>query len=350
MRFHRPRELSSRPSVSVVIPCYNYGRFLPEAVAGALDQDGIDVEVLIVDDASTDDSAEVAAGLAASDSGVRLLRHERNAGHIQTYNDGLAEATGSYVTLVSADDLLVPNALTRAAALMEAHPRVGLVYGHARSFTDQPPDQLPALRNWSVWTGLDWLSLAARRGRNFLSSPEAVMRREALLQAGGYDPRLPHSGDFDMWLRTAARWDVGRVNGSTQALYRVHDHNMHLTTYAGWLRDLEERRATFDILFTERAPDLPEVVRLRPVARRALAREAVRRGLTAYREDPSSAEASGLFGFAEDTDPEITRTPWWRLVELGPRRGTSFPAVQARRLLSRVRLHAEWRRNRRYGT
>ena len=59
------------------------------------------------------------------------------------------------------------------------------------------------------------------------------MRREALAQTDLYDPRLPHSGDFDMWLRTAARWDVGRVNGPVQAHYRVHDANMHLTTYAG---------------------------------------------------------------------------------------------------------------------
>ncbi len=60
------------------------------------------------------------------------------------------------------------------------------------------------VRNWTVWSGHEWLRPPPRRARCFISSPEVVMRREALVQAGLYDPRLPHSGDLDMWLRTAA--------------------------------------------------------------------------------------------------------------------------------------------------
>ena len=266
MRFHRPRPLTTRPRVSVVIPCYRYGHYLPAAVASALDQSGVDVEVIIVDDASPDDSAATARMLAAQDERITVLVHEQNAGHIATYNDGLALATGDYVTLVSADDLLTRDSLTRAVGLMEHHPRVGFVYGYARSFADEPEESTGRVRNWSTYPGRQWLSLAARRGRCFISSPEAVMRREALAQTDLYDPRLPHSGDFDMWLRTAARWDVGRINGPVQAHYRVHEANMHLTTYAGWLTDLVARRLTFQILFDERARDLPDVQALRPVA------------------------------------------------------------------------------------
>ena len=138
MRLHRPKPFVGAPRVSVVIPCYRYGGYLPDAVASVLDQDGLDIDVLVVDDASPDDSAEVAHRLAAADPRVSVMVHERNAGHIQTYNDGLSRATGDYVVLLSADDLLPRNALTRAVALMEAHPRVGLVYGYARSFTEQP--------------------------------------------------------------------------------------------------------------------------------------------------------------------------------------------------------------------
>ena len=106
MRFHSPRALGRTPRVSVVIPCYNYGRYLPAAVASALDQQGLDVDVLVVDDASPDGSHLVAQELAASDPRVDVLVHENNAGHIQTYNDGLARAEGDYVVLLSADDLL----------------------------------------------------------------------------------------------------------------------------------------------------------------------------------------------------------------------------------------------------
>ncbi|WP_225580117.1 glycosyltransferase [Nocardioides donggukensis] len=350
MRVHRPQPLRSRPTVAVVIPCYNYGHFLPDAVASALDQDGVDVEVLIVDDASTDDSADVARSLAEADARVRVLVHPANTGHIQTYNDGLAVVGGDYVALLSADDLLTPNSLTRAAALMEHHPSVGLVYGFARSFSDHPPATSGETRNWSVWKGDQWLRTAARKGRCFLQSPEALMRREALDQTDLYDPRLPHSGDFDMWMRTAATWDIGRVNGPAQALYREHANNMHLTTYAGWLTDLRERRTTFQVLFDEREPDRPDVQALRPVAARALAREAVRRALAAHRELPDSGEAEALMAFAATTDPTIRRTVRWRGTRLVLRPTWPAPASLAHRFGERVRMHLTWRYWRRYGT
>ncbi|PKH37441.1 Glycosyltransferase involved in cell wall bisynthesis [Nocardioides alpinus] len=349
MRFHSPRALGRTPRVSVVIPCYNYGRYLPAAVASALDQQGLDVDVLVVDDASPDGSHLVAQELAASDPRVDVLVHDNNAGHIQTYNDGLTRAEGDYVVLLSADDLLPRNALTRAIGLMEAHPSVGLVYGYARSFTDRPDTVTDETRNWSVWPGRQWLRRSARSGRCFLVSPEAVMRREALFETDLYDPRLPHSGDFDMWLRTAARWDVGRVNGPIQAHYRVHDANMHLTSYAGWLTDLEARRRTFDILFDERAADVAEVVALRPVAMKALAREAMRRSRLAHRGAGwSDDEAAAYLQFASETWPGSERSWTGRATRLLLEQGR-LPAVQARELGTRVRHHVEWRRERRWG-
>ena len=129
MRFRRARALGSRPSVSVVIPCYNYGRYLPAAVSSVLQDEGVQVDILIVDDASTDGSAEVAQSLAATYPEVDVLVHEQNRGHIATYNDGLVRARGDYVVLLSADDQLTPGSLSRATALLEAHPEVAWVYG-----------------------------------------------------------------------------------------------------------------------------------------------------------------------------------------------------------------------------
>ena len=139
MRLAAPRQGVRIPRVSVVIPCYNYGRYLPDAVASALGQVGVDVDVLIVDDASPDGSAEVAGRLAAGDPRITVVRHEVNRGHIQTYNDGLDRTTGEFVVLLSADDLLAPGALSRATALMDCNPSVGFVYGLPQAFTDVPP-------------------------------------------------------------------------------------------------------------------------------------------------------------------------------------------------------------------
>ncbi|WP_415857389.1 glycosyltransferase, partial [Sinomonas sp. G460-2] len=240
------RPHASRLLVSVVVPCYNYGRYLPAAVASALDQPGIDVEVIIVDDASTDGSADVAERLAATDSRVTLVRHERNQGHIATYNDGLARVAGELVVLLSADDLLAPGALTRAAALFEARPEVGLVYGRVVEFSDASAvstARIGARGSWTIWRGREWIGLATWRGRNFILSPEAVVRTSALRRAGGYNPELPHSGDLEYWLRVAAGSAVGRINGPVQAFYRVHGGNMHALRFASAAADLRHRVA-----------------------------------------------------------------------------------------------------------
>jgi glycosyltransferase involved in cell wall biosynthesis len=257
MKVRRSQPLSSRPSVSVVIPCYRYGHYLPDAINAAFDQDGVDVEVVIVDDASPDDSGDVAEQLAAADSRIRVVRHRRNMGHIATYNDGLKTATADFVTLVSADDLLAPGALARAVSLMIANPDVGFVYGRPIEFTGQPPGDLgrASAHFWTIWDGHSWIRLSCRRGRNFILSPEVVMRTSAVRDVGDYRPDLPHSGDLELWLRTASRWNVGRINGPVQAYYRVHDANMHLTTFAGLVNDIRHRHNAFKSLQAGLIPD-----------------------------------------------------------------------------------------------
>ena len=113
--------------VSVIIPCYKYAHFLEDAVASVLEhQDGVDVRVLIIDDASPDASAAVARAIAARDPRVEVIVHETNQGNIATFNEGLLDwADGDYCLLMSADDRATPGALRRAADLLDAHPQAG---------------------------------------------------------------------------------------------------------------------------------------------------------------------------------------------------------------------------------
>ncbi|MDO6143600.1 glycosyltransferase family 2 protein [Paenarthrobacter aurescens] len=272
----RPRPLLNRPGVTVVIPCYNYGRFLKDAVSSALSQENVDVDVIVVDDASTDGSAAIAWKLAAADPRISVVHHEQNQGHIATYNDGLSRAGGRYVTLLSADDVLAPGALGRAVALMEANPRVGMVYGLPKDFVDQPvPVHAHGRVTWTVWEGSRWIRLACARGRNFILSPEVVMRTETVLGIGAYSASLPHSGDLEYWLRAAGSWDVGRINGPVQAFYRVHGNNMHQTEFAAAAVDLRHRLEAFRVLEDARFPIAPKQrVRQLRRAEGALSREA----------------------------------------------------------------------------
>src|SRR5689334_1546671 len=111
--------------VDVIIPCYNYARFLRGCVESALRQTGVDVRCLIIDDCSPDDTRAVGEALCAENPGrVEYRRHEKNQGHIATYNEGIEWVSGDYVLLLSADDMLIQGALARATRLMDAHPDV----------------------------------------------------------------------------------------------------------------------------------------------------------------------------------------------------------------------------------
>ncbi len=217
-------------SVSVVIPCYRYGHFLEAAVHSVLNnQSGVDVRVLIIDDASPDDSAEVAERIAASTPHVDVIVHPTNKGNIATYNEGLLEwADGDYCLLMSADDRATPGALRRAGDLLDAHPEVGFAYGRSLWVADGAP--LPStrttVRGWSVWSGQWWLERRFRQAENPITSPEIVVRTSLQKRVGGYDPHVPYAADMEMYMRLAAYADVGFLRGVDQAYYRVHGENM----------------------------------------------------------------------------------------------------------------------------
>jgi glycosyltransferase involved in cell wall biosynthesis len=350
-----PRPLSTRPSVSVVIPCYNYGHFLPRCVESVLSQDGVDLEVIIVDDASPDGSVAVARELAGSDARIRVLANEVNQRHIATYNIGLAAATGDYVVLLSADDLLAPGSLGRACALLEAHPEVTFVYGYCPDFTDEAPPPKTAVRSWSVWSGPEWLERVGRRGHNVVMCPEVVMRTSVLRELGAYDPRLPQSADFYLWMAAATRGAVGRVNGPDQAYYRVHGGNMHLGQFAGVYTDMNARREAFDVLFSDHAHRMAEPARLERTVRRAQARDALALANRAYdRTDEALLErATDFLNFAAETDSRIEQTRLWRACARRIDRHKNGLRPTARHRLAAVvddvRARVRWRRWRRYG-
>lgn len=342
--------MNASPSVSVVVPCYNYGHYLTECAESALSQHEVDVEVVIVDDASPDGSVAVAHDIAAKDERVRVIENKVNQGHIATYNIGLAAVTGQYVVQLSADDLLAPGALGRSVALLEARPEVTFVYGYAPEFTDRPPKARTNVRSWSVWSGSDWLGHICRRGSNIVTNPEVVMRSAMVRELGGYDARLPHSADMYLWMGAAARGGVGRINGCDQAFYRVHGSNMHLVKYAGVLTDITERRRTFEYFFAEN--HMADSHRLHQRARRALAREAMTLAGGSLRLGDSDT-ATALAEFAAETFPKVRGRRLWRAYErhaARDRNGRGLSLGQrANAVTDDVAARLRWRRWRRYG-
>ena len=163
--------------VDVIVPCYKYAHFLRECVESVLAQP-VDVRVLILDDASPDNTPEVAADLVARDGRVEYRRHKDNQGHIATYNEGIEWAGGDYLLLLSADDLVTPGAFGRAVKLMDEHPEVGFTYGRAIT-TDRPEPamfQAPGDYCWRVLSGGEFWELSCKDACNIVSTPTAVVR------------------------------------------------------------------------------------------------------------------------------------------------------------------------------
>lgn len=342
--------MTRRPLVSVVIPCYNYARYLQEAVASVLSQEGVELDVIIVDDASTDASAQVAKELADEDERISVVLHGQNLGHIASYNDGLSRILGEYVVLLSADDLLAPGSLARSTALMEAHPDVGLVYGYAQEFRDEVPPTAEMTPSWSLWTGDEWIRVMCRRGSNIIVNPEAVLRRSVMDRLRGYRPDMPHSADMELWLRAAALGSVGRVNGTVQAFYRVHGLNMHLTDFGGGLADIRARRHVFEDLAGVPGSALNRQSGLLRMARHALAIEAVRAANQALDKGGMNADvARDLARFAVEIDAHITGSAPWRAYLVREKGHMSAYRRRLSRKADYWRWSLRWRRWRRFG-
>lgn len=346
----RPVQAGKRPRVSVFIPLFNYGHFLHECVESVLTQDGVEVDVLIIDDASTDDSLSVARAIAARDSRVRVIANERNLGMVATMNKGLWALEGEYLVKLDSDDMLTPGALARATALLEAHPSVGLAYGFPVTFNESPPPPARTrVRSWTVWSGHDWLRIRCRKGSNCIYQPEVVMRASALHEAGKYRAEFGHAPDFDMWLRLATVADVGRINGAHQGYYRVHPASWQRTMSDFYLRDMEQRRAIFASLFRESAGLVPDADRLSLLARRAIANNALDRACRAFDEGTAAQEpVDGYVELALDLYPDATKLQRWHMLQrrraVGPSRGPNSPVAQVKRLQRDIGDRLRYRR------
>ncbi|TYO88784.1 glycosyltransferase family 2 protein [Oceanicella actignis] len=116
-----PADQTDAPDTSVILPAYNVAPFLERAARSALSQEGVAVELIIIDDASSDETHDVAQALAAGDPRVRVLRHARNLGCAPARNAGAAAARGRWIALLDADDAFLPGRLARLIGMAEAH-------------------------------------------------------------------------------------------------------------------------------------------------------------------------------------------------------------------------------------
>lgn len=240
--------MTAMTRLTVVIPCYNHGHFLAEAIQSVLDQDYDDLETIVINDGSTDKTAEVAASYAP-----RVIHiYQPNQGVAAARNTGLDAATGEYVYILDADDVLLPGALRRLAVYLDAHPDHGAVYADGY-YCDA---QLKPLGRMSVGQpgGVSGYILPQVVMNAFLYS--TLMRRTAIREHGlRFDPSIGISDDWDFMIQLAARVTFGYVD-AVNYYYRLHGANSTILT---WQRRQESlirnRRKTMESWFFDGLPD-----------------------------------------------------------------------------------------------
>jgi glycosyltransferase involved in cell wall biosynthesis len=295
----------------------------------------VNVRVLIIDDASPDNSAEVAGVIAREDPRVDVLRHSTNKGHIRTYNEGIEWASADYMLLLSADDYLLPGALRRAAQLMDAHPEVGLTFGNVIELSDDgnetplesviKPTHDPDKR---ILQGHELIEMTGVKGNQVVTC-SAVVRTELQKRLGGYREELPHAGDMEMWLRFAAHTSVGYIF-ACQGVYRRHNTSMSAAYYLrsdgshlyktnrpldiykknGRLTTLKQKKLAFDY-FSDHCKDV--MLPYEDVSRRlyqGLLASAISDASAAF-NDGEIEESKQLSDFALAMSPQIRWSSAW---------------------------------------
>jgi glycosyltransferase involved in cell wall biosynthesis len=194
------------PLVSVICLCYNQERFVSETIRSVLNQSYGNIELIIVDDASTDSSVEIIRDLIRGRSEIQLLALDENAGNCKAFNKGLALAKGKYLIDLAADDILLPQRIAKGVqALKQAGPSYGVNFTDADWITESGAHLYAHSERFphaTIPQGDIYKNLIERF---FICSPTVMFTREVIEYLGGYDETLSYE-DFDFWIRSSRRF------------------------------------------------------------------------------------------------------------------------------------------------
>jgi teichuronic acid biosynthesis glycosyltransferase TuaG len=222
------QDSAGKALVSVIIPSYNSADFLEEAIRSAVDQTYPELEIVVIDDSSTDRTAELAQNWRRKTSKINYLRHDSNRGLSAARNTGIKHARGEYIAFLDADDVWLPNKLAIQVREID-RLQVDLVFA-----------------NWFVWDGvtkelamdLDCPRIFTKEhglsdfiGKNYGQPSTALIRKSALEKIGNFDETLRSSEDYDLWLRLLAGGLSLALIPEPLAYYRRHSSQMSARTY-----------------------------------------------------------------------------------------------------------------------
>lgn len=223
----------TRPLCSVIIPAYNAEKFIVDALDSVFAQNYSPIEVIVVDDGSTDKTAEVVREYRQSNEQNKLKYIcRKNSGPSGARNTGIKSSKSAYVAFLDADDMWTKGKLLKQIQLMEEHPDVGLLFGDSSRFSDEGNLVSSMLRKNGYnqdFFGDDFYVIDAYKkilaNNNFITTGSVILRREYIEKIGFFDEELRHSEDVDFWLQIAFQYPIA-YSKDLWLLRRIHKDNI----------------------------------------------------------------------------------------------------------------------------
>ena len=216
------------PAITALIGTWNYAHTLPRAIDSLLSQTVEDMELLVVDDGSTDSTAELMAGY--DDPRVRFLERPHR-GIAPTLNDGVAEARSPYVAVQDADDWSLPHRLERQLELLRSRPDVAVVGSRMREVDENGRELRPRTSFAAGDVGPKLLRY------NPIPNTSAAFRRDVFLELGGYDARYRYAMEYELWLRMAERHAVHAID-EVLSVRVMHGENQGASNERAQMREM----------------------------------------------------------------------------------------------------------------
>lgn len=212
--------MTTQPKVSVITPTYNRARYIEEAIDSALAQTYPNVEIIVVDDGSTDETPAILKGYGDKIS----CFYQDYQGVSAALNLGIKNSSGQYLAILDDDDIWLPEKLELQVAYMEAHPEVGMVHADMLVLSERSGDSRPRKRELSRPIPSGYV-LPELIQRNFIFGCAALVRRSCLDEVGLFDPELQAAEDYNLWLRIARRFSITYMDRPL-AIFRLHATNI----------------------------------------------------------------------------------------------------------------------------
>jgi len=212
------------PKVSVIIPTYNRANYLRSAIQSVLNQTFKDLEIIVVDDASTDNTRQVVHEIV--DDRIHYIAHKKNRGGARAKNTGIKNSEGEFIAFLDDDDLWIPTKLEKQLGLLNMNPEISVVYTGAWDIDKDGKVGRP-LENPSLRGNIYPIILK----KNYVVCDSgALVKKECFDVTGLFDENLPCNQDWDLWIRMAKHFQFDYIN-ETLVLYRIHERRISSDPY-----------------------------------------------------------------------------------------------------------------------